>query len=141
MFELVEQLTQVNAQILRALTPLVKVHNISVTDLIILWKINKRGSCKITELTGKTGLPASTLTSLFDRLEAKEFIIRIHDKNDRRSILVQGTPKLENMIDTAIENADSELISLLSTLPAGFVEHFMLDLQLLQKHLQQNDKS
>ena len=141
MFELVEQLTQVNAQILRALTPLVKVHNISVTDLIILWKINKRGSCKITDLAGKTGLPASTLTSLFDRLEAKEFIIRIHDKNDRRSILVQGTPKLENMIDTAIENADSELISLLSTLPAGFVEHFMLDLQLLQKHLQQNDKS
>jgi len=141
MFELVEQLTQVNAQILRALSPLVKVHNISVTDLIILWKINKMGSCKITELAGKTGLPASTLTSLFDRLEAKEFIIRIHDEKDRRSILVQGTPKLENMIDTAIEHADSELISLLSTLPLGFIEHFMQDLELLQKHLQQNDKN
>jgi len=141
MFELVEQLTQVNAQILRALSPLVKVHNISVTDLIILWKINKRGSCKITDLAGKTGLPASTLTSLFDRLEAKEFITRIHDEKDRRSILVQGTTKLENMIDTAIENADNELISLLSTLPLGFIEHFMEELKLLQKHLQQNDKS
>ena len=141
MFELVEQLTQVNAQILRALSPLVKSDNISVTDLIILWKINKMGSCKIAELAGKTGLPPSTLTSLFDRLEAKEFITRIHDEKDRRSILVQGTTKLENMIDTAIENADNELISLLSTLPLGFIEHFMEELKLLQKHLQQNDKS
>lgn len=139
MFELVEQLTQVNAQILRTLSPLVKAHNISVTDLIILWKIKNHGSCKITDLAKKTGLPASTLTSLFDRLEAKEFITRIHDEKDRRSILVQSTPKLENMIDSAIESADSELISLLSTLPQGFIEHFMQDLTLLQRHLQQND--
>ena len=46
-----------------------------------------------------------------------------------------------NMIDTAIKKADSELISLINTLPPGFIEHFMQDLELLQTHLLQNDKS
>lgn len=135
MFELIELLTQVNAQIFRALSPLVKANNISVSELIILWKINKNGPCKITELAVKTGVPASTLTSLFDRLESKEFLTRIHDAKDRRCILIQGTPKLKEMIDTVIEKADSELNLLLGAVPPGFIEHFIHDLHALQKHL------
>jgi DNA-binding MarR family transcriptional regulator len=137
---LLELLTQINAQILRALSPLVKANSISVTELIILWKINKKGPCKITDLSIKMGVPASTLTSLFDRLETKDFLTRIHDEKDRRCILIQGTPKLKNMIDSVIDKADSELTSLLDTLSPEFIEHFLEDLQVLQKHLLQNTK-
>lgn len=135
MFELIELLTQVNAQILRVLSPLVKSSGISVTEMIILWKINKMGQCKITDLSLKMGVPASTLTSLFDRLESKGFLTRVHDEKDRRCILIQGTPKLRNMIDSVIEMANSRLASMLDTLSTEFIEHFMNDLQVLQKHL------
>jgi DNA-binding MarR family transcriptional regulator len=135
LFELIELLTQVNAQILRALSPLVKSSDISVTELIILWKINKNGPCKITDLSLKTGVPASTLTSLFDRLETKDFLTRAHDKKDRRCILIQGTPKLKDMIVSLVEKADGELTTLLDTLPPEFLKHFLEDLQTLQKHL------
>lgn len=135
MFELIEMLTQVNAQILRALSPIVKSSGISVTEMIILWKINKQGPCKITDLSLKTGVPASTLTSLFDRLESKGFLTRIHDKEDRRCILIQGTPKLSDMIDSVIEKADSRSEAMLNSLSPEFIERFMQDLQVLQKYL------
>lgn len=81
------------------------------------------------------GVPASTLTSLFDRLEAKDFLTRIHDEKDRRCVLIQGTPKLKDMLDSVIKKADTELNSLLDTLPQDFIGHFMEDLLVLQKHL------
>lgn len=140
LFELVELLTHVNAQILRALSGVLKTSNISVTELIILWKINKKGPCKVTDLARKTGVPASTLTSLFDRLEKKGFVKRIHDEKDRRSILIQGTDLLENMIDTVIEEADEELKSLLSSLPEGFLESFINNLEVMQQYLEDNMK-
>ncbi len=141
MFELVELLTQVNTQILRKMSPLVKDHGISVTELIILWKINKKGLCKSTELTSNMGVPASTLTSLFDRLENKGYLIRIHDKNDRRCILIQGTPELSDMIETLLHKADAELYSLFDSLPPAFLEHLLGDLKTLQSHLQQNTRT
>lgn len=135
MFELVELLSQVNTQIFRILSPAVKVNNISVTEFIMLWKINKKGPYRITDLAREVGVPSSTLTGVFDRLEAKEYLIRIHDRKDRRSVLIQGTPKLKELIATVIQYADSELTDLLGTLPPEFLEHFLRDLLQLQTHL------
>jgi len=140
LFELLELLTKVNAQLLRALSPLVKEYNLTVSELIILWKINKKGSCKITDFSTETGLPASTLTSLFDRLETKELVTRIHDSKDRRCILIQGTQKLKKLIDTIIENADKKLQPMLDTLSPSFVEHLQENLHILQDHLTQYAK-
>ena len=137
MFELLEQLTKVNAQLLRALSPLVKEYNLTVSELIILWKINKKGPCKITDFAIETGVPASTLTSLFDRLETKELVMRIHDNKDRRCVLIQGTQKLKTLIDTIIEKADKKLQPMLETLAPTFVEHLQENLFILQDHLKQ----
>ena len=135
MFELVELLSQVNSQFFKILAPIVKANNISITELIILWKINKKGTCRITDLARGAGVPASTLTGVFDRLESKKYLVRIHDSKDRRSILIQGTPQLKMMIDSVIQSADHELVNLLDTLPPGFVDHFMQDLIVLQTNL------
>ncbi|MGB8452418.1 MAG: MarR family transcriptional regulator [Anaerocolumna sp.] len=137
MFELVELLSQVNTQIFRILSPIVKENNLSITELIILWKINKKGSCKITDLAREAGVPASTLTGIFDRLESKGYLVRIHDSIDRRSILIQGTPQLKNMIDSVVQTADKELINLFGTLPSGFIDCFLQDLTVLHTHLLQ----
>lgn len=134
-FELVELLSQVNSQFFRILSPIVKANNISITELIILWKINKKGTCRITDLARGAGVPASTLTGVFDRLESKEYLVRIHDSKDRRSVLIQGTPQLKKMIDSVIQSADRELVNLLDTLPPGFIDRFMQDLIVLQTNL------
>jgi len=139
MFELVELLSQVNTQIFRILSPIVKESNITITELIILWKINKKGPYRITDLAKEVGVPASTLTGVFDRLELKEYLVRIHDNKDRRSILIQGTPKLKSLINSLILEAESDLLGLLDTLPPGFIEHFLTDLTLLQTHLLQKE--
>lgn len=141
MFELIELLTQVNTQILRSLSPIVKANGISVSEMIILWKINKKGPCKITDLVNSSGLPASTLTSLFDRLEAKELITRKHAVNDRRCIQIQGTTKLKEIIDSVIKESNKELSSMLDTLTPAFIEHLQTDLLTLQQLLLQTTRN
>jgi DNA-binding MarR family transcriptional regulator len=137
LFELVELLSQVNAQIFKILSPLVKENHITITELIILWKINKNGTYRITDLAREVGVPSSTLTGVFDRLESKDYLVRIHDRKDRRSVLIQGTPQLKEMIDSVIRSADKELINLLDTLPPGFINRFLQNLKDLQIHLSQ----
>jgi len=134
-FELVELLSQVNAQIFKILSPIVKASNISITELIILWKINKKGSCRITDLAGEAGVPSSTLTGVFDRLESRDYLVRIHDSKDRRSVLIQGTPQLKEMIESIIQSADQELVKLLGSLPPGFIDRIIEDMTEFQSYL------
>jgi len=134
-FELVELLSQVNTQIFRILSPIVKASNVSVTELIILWKINKNGTCRITDLAREVGVPSSTLTGIFDRLESKDYLVRIHDTKDRRSVLIQGTPQLKEMIESVIQSADQELEKLLGSLPPGFIDRLLKDMIELQTYL------
>jgi DNA-binding MarR family transcriptional regulator len=137
MFEVVELLSQVNVQMFRILSPTVKSSNISISELIILWKINNKGPYRVTDLARSVGVPPSTLTGVFDRLEAQQYLERIHDSKDRRSVLIQGTPKLKQMIDSVIQSADQELESLFGALPEGFIDRLMQDLTELQTHLSQ----
>jgi DNA-binding MarR family transcriptional regulator len=44
-----------------------------------------------TALAEQTGVPATTMTSRLDRLEARGFVARAHDPADRRRLLVQLT--------------------------------------------------
>ena len=135
MFELVELLNQVNNQIFQILSPIVKSKGITISELIILWKINKRGPYRITDLAREAGAPSSTLTGVIDRFESKKYIIRIHDSKDRRSVLIQGTQKLNDMIISLIKNADKELSDLLNEMEPEFISHFLQDLSTLQKYL------
>jgi DNA-binding MarR family transcriptional regulator len=137
MFEVVELLSQVNVQMFKILSPIVKSSNISITELIILWKINKKGPYRVTDLAREAGVPPSTLTGVFDRLEAAQYLTRIHDSKDRRSVLIQGTQHLQELIDSVIQGADRELIILFDTLPTGFIDRLTQDLLELQTHLSQ----
>jgi DNA-binding MarR family transcriptional regulator len=135
MYELVELLNQVNTQIFQMLTPIIKSNSITISELILLWKIDKKGPYRISDLSYETGVANSTLTGVFDRLESKEYIIRIHDSEDRRSILIQGTQKLNDMINTLIKNADDELSDLLKDMEPRFIPRLSEDLTTLQAYL------
>lgn len=58
--------------------------------LYVLWQAD---CVPIIELSKKTGLAKTTLTSMLDRMEASGLITRIYDKSDRRKILISLTDK------------------------------------------------
>ncbi|MBI4690157.1 MAG: MarR family transcriptional regulator [Nitrospirae bacterium] len=64
----------------------------------------------IQELSKKTSLKKSTLTSMLDRLEKNGFIARIPSKEDRRKIIIKLTEKdrkLENVYTKICEEKTS----------------------------------
>ena len=137
MFEIIELLSRVNVRMFKMFSPIAKLSNVSIAELIILWKINKKGPYRVTDLAREAGVPPSTLTGVFDRLEAQQYLERVHDSKDRRSVLIKGTPRLQELIDSLIASADKQLRGVLDTLPAGFIERFTQDLMEMEMHLTQ----
>ena len=77
----------------RIFNKLLKEYNIDFNSaqgriLFVLWQGD---GISIGELSRKTQLSKSTLTSMLDRLEAAEHIVREHDIEDRRNILIKLT--------------------------------------------------
>lgn len=58
--------------------------------LYVLWNEN---NLPIVELSKRTGLAKTTLTSMLDRMEAQGIICRNYDKSDRRQIRITLTEK------------------------------------------------
>lgn len=68
--------------------------------LYILWQ---EDNIPIVELSKKTGLAKTTLTSMLDRMENAKLVSRIFDKTDRRQIritLTEQARSLKNAYDT-----------------------------------------
>ncbi len=64
--------------------------------LYVLWQ---KDNLPIVELSKRTGLAKTTLTSMLDRLETNGFLIRALDKSDRRQIRIILTNKARSMQD------------------------------------------
>ena len=64
--------------------------------LFVLWD---NDDIPISELSVRTGLAKTTLTSMLDRLEASGNLVRVYDKNDRRKINIELTEKARNLKD------------------------------------------
>jgi mobile rSAM pair MarR family regulator len=62
--------------------------------LYVLWQSDR---VPIVELSKKTGLAKTTLTSMLDRMETSGLITRLYDKADRRQILVVLTEKANSL--------------------------------------------
>ena len=66
---------------------------INVVDLQTVGVILRIGATTPSELAKRTGLPSSTVTRVLDRLEARGYIRRAPDPDDRRRIVVEGLPE------------------------------------------------
>lgn len=62
--------------------------------LFVLWE---RDDIPIIELSRKTGLAKTTLTSMLDRLEKSGHILRTLDPNDRRAVRIKLTEKARGL--------------------------------------------
>lgn len=76
--------------------------------LFVLWE---QDGISISELSVKTDLKKSTLTSMLDRLEKQGFIRREASASDRRSILIRRTEK-DRELQAKYDSVSREMIDI-----------------------------
>ncbi|WP_416825244.1 MarR family winged helix-turn-helix transcriptional regulator [Ectobacillus polymachus] len=75
---------------------------ITLSQFIVLSLIQKQGSCKVSELAEHMDVKPSAVTFMMDRLEQHNFIMREHDKKDRRVVNIRLTEIGEEKFQTIL---------------------------------------
>ena len=73
--------------------------DISVAQLGVLRLLAETGPMRTTDVAREIGLSASSVTGLFDRLEAEGHIERRRSREDRREVTVLLTDEARRMLD------------------------------------------
>ncbi|MBD1388162.1 MarR family transcriptional regulator [Neiella sp. HB171785] len=105
-----------------------KTSGLTSPQLLVLQALNSRGPMISREVANEISLSQATMTSILDRLEAKQLIRRQRSEQDRRKVLVslteQGTEKVaaapaplqENFVQQFKELEDWEQSMILASL-------------------------
>ena len=102
-------MSKINQVAGRVFSRLLKEYNITEINpaqgriLFVLWE---KDGIPITELSEKTMLDKSTLTSMLDRLEESGYLRRVPSKDDRRKIMIERTEKDHAFQKAYIEVSD-----------------------------------
>ena len=128
---LVELLSEINRKLWKRLAPLARAQGLSITEMLVLWKVNHRGSYRVTELAADLGLPPSTLTGVLDRLTAAGWLQRDADPDDRRVVVMRSTALLGDFIANISSASSKSLARTFRGLPRDMVERLVRDLKVV----------
>jgi DNA-binding MarR family transcriptional regulator len=90
---LISQIKQIQGRIFEKLLSQAGIEEFNGAQGRILYILWQTDYVPIVELSKKTGLAKTTLTSMLDRLETKGLICRNFDKSDRRQVKISLTEK------------------------------------------------
>ncbi|WP_338824219.1 hypothetical protein MHOCP_23300 [Moorella humiferrea] len=133
---LLELFSRVYRRLVRRLAPIFQAEGLSGTEILVLWKLRKKASLRVTELAGRIGIPPSTFTGIVDRLEARGLLERVPDPEDRRSTLVRGTPALAGLMDRLAAAIEGELKRIFNSLPEDCRRRLLADMEALNYYLE-----
>ncbi|MDP4121117.1 MAG: MarR family transcriptional regulator [Bacillota bacterium] len=88
---LISQIKQISGRIFEKLLVNAGVEAFNGAQGRILYVLWQEDGIPIVELSQKTGLAKTTLTSMLDRMESTNLIVRVFDKTDRRQIRIELT--------------------------------------------------
>lgn len=114
---LVELLNRIQRKIMRRLAPLVRAKGLSLTEALVLWKLHRRDSYRVTDLASEVGLPPSTLTGVLDRLADGGWLTREPDPGDRRGVVLKSTRKLGDFVQRTLRASSRSLERSFKALP------------------------
>ena len=100
---LISQIKQISGRIFEKILSEKNIEEFNGAQGRILYVLWQEDSIAIKELSNKTGLALTTLTSMLDRMEKIELIKRTFDKTDRRKILIILTEKAISLKDVYYE--------------------------------------
>ena len=94
---LISQIKQVSGRIFEKLLSNAGVDAFNGAQGRILYVLWQQDNIPIAELSKKTGLAKTTLTSMLDRMEQARLLTRIYDKADRRQIRISLTEQARSL--------------------------------------------
>ncbi|MCM1308700.1 MAG: MarR family transcriptional regulator [Butyrivibrio sp.] len=92
---LISQIKSIGSRVFERLLSLEGVNEFNGAQGKILYVLWQKDRISIAELSESVGLAKTTMTSMLDRMEAAELIVRTHNPKDRREILISLTPKAQ----------------------------------------------
>ncbi len=125
---LIELFTEIYRKLFKRLAPFAQREGLSAAEFLVAWKMHRKGSCRVLELGGEIGVPPSTLTGILDRLTAGGWLERESDPEDRRAVVMKGTPKLRQLIRHVTQASEKSMVKVFRQLPPDLIERLTADL-------------
>ena len=104
---LISQIHQISQRIWNSILKNYNLQDLSGARGRIIFALWNTDNIPIKELVKKTSLDKATLTGIIDRLERDGFIIRSHNPQDKREIIISRTGK-DEIFKTKIPAASDE---------------------------------
>ncbi|MGA2612100.1 MAG: MarR family transcriptional regulator [Spirochaetia bacterium] len=139
--QLLELLGDIYRRVFRAVAPMAQSEGLSMTEMLVVWKMHARECRRVKELVADIGLPPSTLTGILDRLTAAGWLAREADKEDRRAVVMRRTEKLDRFIRLLRQERTKSLEAAFRKLPRELVERLTADLTAVHDLLEAEEKS
>jgi DNA-binding MarR family transcriptional regulator len=122
MLEFFDIMRKVQGFFMHAMRPIIQEQGLTKTEMMILFAVHHKKAFRMTSLAKMADVPASTFTGIIDRLVSKNYIMRVNDPEDRRSVQLQGTPELVKIIDYMQKQMDCELQKMFEPVPPELME-------------------
>ena len=94
---LISQTKQIQGRVFEKLLSKAGIQEFNGAQGRILYVLWQEDLVPIFELSKKTGLAKTTLTSMVDRMEQSNLVVRVFDKKDRRQIRIALTDKAKSL--------------------------------------------
>jgi DNA-binding MarR family transcriptional regulator len=137
---MVELLNRIQRKIMKRLSPFVKAQGLSLTETLVLWKIYRGDSYRVTDLASEIGLPPSTLTGVLDRLASGGWLKREPDPEDRRGVVLKSTGKLGDFVQRTLRASSRSLEKSFKALPPETLERLNEGLSALLECLERDEE-
>jgi len=113
---------------------------INRTDLRCLNIVENQGRMTAGRLAELAGLTTAAVTSVLDRLERAGYARRVRDQVDRRQVIVEVTPLLEERASSIWTPLGEEAMAQLARMSVveleGLIEYFRVGVELNQRHVE-----
>lgn len=119
---LISQIKQVSGRIFEKMLINAGIDEFNGAQGRILYVLWQNDNIPIVELSRKTGLAKTTLTSMLDRMETANLIERVYDSRDRRQIRIVLTEYARSLSDK-YEDVSEQMVNVYY---AGFSEEEIL---------------
>lgn len=139
--QLMELFHQINSKIWKLLMPIFREKKLSIAEISVLMRMNRKAACRATELATMIGIPTSTVTGILDRLEKRGFLERSQDPNDRRSIQITVTPKTKEFIAGLMTPMEGMLRKAFRSMPDSRSRRLIEDLRFILETLEQQNSA
>jgi DNA-binding MarR family transcriptional regulator len=133
---LLELLGDIYRRFLKVIAPLAQAEGLSMTEMLVLWKMHIRERRRVKELVTEIGLPPSTLTGILDRLTSDGWLAREPDPDDRRAVVMSRTEKLTRFIQVVQREGTKTMEAAFKTLPQDLIERLTADLTAVHEKLE-----